>query len=121
MKILLASAIATTLGFGWFGSRAEAPATEDSACPIEECLDSEDCDVTVECLPDGTCFVECSGPNGETCWAVLGCDAEGNCVLLDCGGDCPEDLCSAEAGAKAAGNDSPADCGSRCAPISCGR
>ena len=99
MKFLIASALATTLGLGWFGTRTEAAAFCDPCCPAEECCtfdeceECEDCNVTVECGPDDTCLVECTAPNGDSCWAVYACDGLGGCELIESGGDCCEGSC----------------------------
>lgn len=86
MKLLIASACASLLGIGWLAFRAEAAddAHGASACPKS----AEECDVTVECLPDGTCRIECEQPDGSTCYAILACDEDGGCEVVESGGDC---------------------------------
>jgi hypothetical protein len=79
MKFLIASVLASVLGLGWFGYSMDASADGCRAT---------DCDVSVECLPDGTCRIECEGPDGASCWIELDCDAEGECSVIDSGGDC---------------------------------
>ncbi len=90
MKCLLASALATLAGLGWFGYQPED--SPEAACTNESiCADMDDCDVTVECLPDGTCLIECDSPAGS-CWVVLDCNEDGECEVIDCGGDACEGL-----------------------------
>ena len=78
MKVLLVSVLATVAGLGWFGG---APENAADGCPLR----GGACDVEVECLPDGTCRIECDGPEGP-CWALLECDPLGGCEILDQGG-----------------------------------
>ena len=95
MKCLMTGLLA--LGLGWFGYPAEeltsACSPPDSCAVLSDCqAGGGDCDadcevVDVECLPDGTCRIECEGPDGETCWAIVACDPDGGCQVLECGGD----------------------------------
>ncbi len=143
MKVLIATALATTLGFGWLGRTAtetappETTSSVDDCCDVKDCVDAcvdscaDDCDVTFECFPDGTCRIECTGPDGESCWAVFACDPVGGCELIDCGGDCCEQdgegcplLDCAEGGCATGGcdlGDTTGRDGSACEPATCSR
>ena len=110
MKCLLASALATLAGLGWLGIQtgSDPAAADDSACR------ARDCDVSIECLPDGTCRIECEGPEGP-CWLVLDCDPDGECVVLDRGGvPCDLEDCEALPACAASRAKSAPACGGSC-------
>lgn len=92
MKLLLASALAISLGLGWFApTSVNETAASTTAAGIDEACPIADCDMTVECRPDGTCYVECEGQDGESCWAELECTPDGDCIVLDSSCDGIED------------------------------
>lgn len=103
MKFLLMSVLAALLGLGWFGFRAEASGDVQACTQDACCAETDDCEVSAECLPDGTCRIECEGPAGESCWAILACDADGGCEVVESGGDCCAGAESASAEVEIAG------------------
>jgi len=85
---LLASAAAAVAGLAPTDSATTSEASCQPCPAIADCAIIEDCDATVECLPDGTCRVECENDDGESCWAIVRCDESGNCEIIESQGDC---------------------------------
>ncbi len=85
MKILFASLLFTALGVGSLklaGTSSDAGKPDAGGC-------TESCDAKVTCSPQGTCLIECTGPDGKTCWVELACDGEGCRVVdSDCSAPC---------------------------------
>jgi hypothetical protein len=82
MKIVILSLVLASLGLGSWqlagrGASASAPGG---------------CDATVTCTPQGTCLIECTGPNGQSCSIELACDGE-TCEVV--GSSCSEPCASA--------------------------
>ena len=74
MKILVTL---TALGAGLAGLVAgESP---HGCCPQSDCSSTTApaaaCRPEVSCTPDGTCRIECTGPDGKICWVELDCDS----------------------------------------------
>lgn len=83
MKLLLLLALASaTAGFGW-NQRDDCAATSD--CPLPIC--DVDCERTVVRIDDDLCRVDCTLPTGEECWALIECDPDGGCTVIETGGD----------------------------------
>ena len=72
MKFFLLPALLATLG--GIGAYRLAP---DDSCAAPTSCPTEDCNVTVECTPRGTCLVVCRDEDGrELCRQELPCDQE---------------------------------------------
>jgi hypothetical protein len=90
MKIVILSLVLASLGLGsWKLAGSGAAAS---------CAGS--CEATVTCTPQGTCLIECTGPNGETCSVELACNGE-TCEVVssDCSPECAS-ACSSPCDAK---------------------
>ncbi len=84
MKILIASVLLATLGFGSYqlASSSAAPAAAHS------------CDAKVTCTGENTCRIDFTGPDGKTCWVELACDGD-TCRVIDSDcSDCSMSSCS---------------------------
>ncbi len=89
LKILTSGVLALSLGMSMLGFSRDETATPTDASALD-CLPAcmEDCDATVERLPDGTCRVDCIDENGEACWAIVACDPNGTCEVLERSANC---------------------------------
>jgi hypothetical protein len=71
MKFLFLPICLATLGAGWLGraSLDEAASPQPAQC--------DDCTVSVECTPHGTCIVTCTDSSGaEVCRREVPCDED---------------------------------------------
>lgn len=71
------------------GSTQFSLGRETRAAKSDECCAS-DCDVTVQCLPNGNCLISCTNEAGATCEVELSC-AGGQCTVVR--SDCPPTGC----------------------------
>ena len=101
MKLLTTGILAAALALGglaFLSSNADAATIPDfekermqeaesqpSECETTECPITG-CEATVERLSDDTCRIECTGPEGESCWVIVQCE-EDSCTVLERGGD----------------------------------